>query len=279
MDIDLDTGKLIVFIGGLLLFLGLESLLPKRAWHGQRGHRLVFHVGVAALNTVTVRVLIFVPLLLWLVFVEEQGWGLSRWLGLHGWPEILLSVIVLDLFDYFWHRANHRVTWLWRFHKAHHADTAMDTSTALRFHPGELLLSAFAKGIWVLIWGPSAIAWFVFEGLISLCAQFHHCNIDFPDAVERQLSKVLVTPRYHAAHHAVDRHFGDANFSTIFSFWDKLLGTYAAPRESGLTTLAASQLGLPEGRDLAFSAQAWLLEPFSQRNLHLPAADPPLHSG
>ena len=131
----------------------------------------------------------------------------------------------------------------------------------------------------VVIWGPSAIAWFVFEGLISLCAQFHHCNIDFPDAVERQLSKVLVTPRYHAAHHAVDRHFGDANFSTIFSFWDKLLGTYAAPREGGLTTLAASQLGLPEGRDLAFSAQAWLLEPFSQRNLHLPAADPPLHSG
>jgi sterol desaturase/sphingolipid hydroxylase (fatty acid hydroxylase superfamily) len=273
MDIDLDTGKLIVFIGGLLLFLGLESLFPKRAWQGRRGRRLLFHVGVAALNTVTVRVLIFVPLLLWLVFVEEQGWGLSRWLGLDGWLEILASVIVLDLFDYFWHRANHRISWLWRFHKAHHADTDMDTSTALRFHPGELLLSAFAKGIWVLLWGPTAIAWFAFEALVSLCAQFHHSNMDFPDAIERQLSKILVTPRYHAAHHAVDRHFGDANFCTIFSFWDRLFGSYAAPQAGGLTTLAPGQLGLPEDRELAFSAKAWLLEPFTPRNLHLPAAN------
>jgi hypothetical protein len=148
---------------------------------------------------VFIRVFAYVPFLLWAVYVEEEGWGLSRWLGLVGWIEILLSIVVLDLFDYLWHRANHHVRFLWRFHKAHHADTAMDVTTALRFHPGELLLSALMKAVWIAVWGPTVIAWFLFEALVSLCAQFHHSNIDFPNPVERWLSRgarlLVSTPR------------------------------------------------------------------------------------
>jgi sterol desaturase/sphingolipid hydroxylase (fatty acid hydroxylase superfamily) len=269
MDIDLDTGKLVVFIAGLLFFFSIETAFPKRPWQQSRLKRVLFHVSVAALNTVIVRALIFVPLLLWLVYVEEQGWGISRWLGLVGWVEILASVVVLDLLDYFWHRANHRVNFLWRFHKAHHADTSMDVTTALRFHPSELIVSALAKAIWVAIWGPTAIAWFIFEGLISLCAQFHHTNIDFSDRIERPLSRLIVTPRFHAAHHAVDRHYGDANFSTIFSCWDYLMSSYARPADNGATTSGTGDLGLPESRDLAFSPLGWIMEPISRRNLQL----------
>jgi sterol desaturase/sphingolipid hydroxylase (fatty acid hydroxylase superfamily) len=203
------------------------------------------------------------------VYVEEEGWGISRWLGLVGWTEIILSVVVLDFFDYIWHRANHRVRFLWRFHKAHHADTAMDVTTALRFHPTELLVSALVKALWVVIWGPTVVAWFLFEGLISLCAQFHHSNIDFPDGVERWLSWIIVTPRFHASHHAVDRQYGDANFSTILSFWDRLFGTYSQPANGGATTQAEDALGLPEARHLSFSPIAWLMEPFRSRNLSL----------
>ena len=216
-----------------------------------------------------IRVFAYVPFLLWVVYIEEEGWGVARWLGVFGWPEFLLSVVVLDLFDYLWHRANHRVRFLWRFHKAHHADTGMDVTTALRFHPGELLISALMKALWVVIWGPSMIAWYLFEAWVSLCAQFHHSNIDFPDAVERWLALLLVTPRYHAAHHAVDRRYGDANFSTIFSIWDRVFGSYARPAEGGDTTRAAGALGLPEARELAFSACAWVDEPWRRRNLVL----------
>jgi sterol desaturase/sphingolipid hydroxylase (fatty acid hydroxylase superfamily) len=222
---------------------------------------------VAAANTVIIRVLAYVPFLLWAVHVEEQGWGLSRWLGLVGWPEIIISVVVLDFFDYVWHRANHRVRFLWRFHKAHHADVEMDVTTALRFHPGELLLSACVKALWILIWGPTVVAWFLFEALVSLCAQFHHSNIDFPDRVERRLSLILVTPRYHAAHHAVDPRYGNANFSTIFSVWDRLCRSYAHPADGGATTNGEDAIGLPENRELAFSALAWVTEPFRGRNL------------
>lgn len=272
MELNLDTGRLLVFVAGLCLFLVVETLAPARPWRGARWQRVGFHVGVAALNTVFIRVLAYVPFLLWLVYVEEQGWGLSRWLGLFGWIEFALAVVVLDLCDYLWHRANHRVPLLWRLHKAHHADTAMDVSTVLRFHPSELLVSALMKALWVLVWGPSMIAWFLFEALVSLCAQFHHSNIDFPDGIERWLAWLLVTPRYHAAHHAVDRHYGDANFSTIFSIWDRLFGSYARPADGGQTTRAADALGLPEARELAFSIRAWLDEPFQSRNVALASA-------
>ncbi len=269
MELNLDTGKLVVFIAGLLLFLAVETAVPARPWHGARWRRLGFHVGVATLNTVLIRLFVYVPFLLWVVYVEEAGWGLSRWLGFVGWTEILLSVVVLDLFDYIWHRANHRVRFLWRFHKAHHADTAMDVTTSLRFHPGELVLSALMKAVWILVWGPTVVAWFLFEALVSLCAQFHHSNIDFPNTVEGWLSRVLVTPRYHAAHHAVDQRYGNANFSTIFSIWDRLFRSYARPADDGATTRAADALGLPHARELAFSPVAWLDEPLRSRNLDL----------
>ncbi len=272
MELNLDTGRLVVFVAGLLLFLGIETLAPARPWRVARWRRFAFHAGVATLNTVLVRVVVYVPALLWAVHVEEQGWGLSRWLGLVGWTEIVASIVVLDGFDYLWHRANHRVRFLWRFHKAHHADTGMDVTTALRFHPGELLLSALAKALWVVAWGPTVVAWFLFEAMVSLAAQFHHSNIDFPDAVERWLSWIIVTPRYHAAHHAVDRRYGNANFSTILSLWDRLFRSYAKPAEGGATTREAGALGLPEARELAFSPWAWLDEPFRPRNLEVDAA-------
>ena len=276
MDIDLDSGKLFAFVGGLCAFLLLESLLPARTWTGSRLWRLIFHLGVAALNTLTIRLLVFVPLLLFSVYVEEQGWGISRWFGLVGWTELIVSLIVLDLFDYLWHRANHRLRFLWRFHKAHHSDSEMDVTTALRFHPGELLLSAGVKALWLVIWGPTVIAWFVFEVMISFCAQFHHSNIDFPDSIERWLSRIVVTPRYHTAHHAVKRGWGDANFATIFSVWDRVFRSYAQAPSGPAATQALGALGLPEGRAYAGSPWSLLLEPIRSRNLSLArgGADP-----
>jgi sterol desaturase/sphingolipid hydroxylase (fatty acid hydroxylase superfamily) len=275
MSIDLDAGRLVVFMVGFFAFLAVESLIPARPWRAARWRRIGFHAAVAAANTVIIRVLAYVPFLLWAVHVEEQGWGLSRWLGLVGWTEIILSIVVLDFFDYVWHRANHRVRFLWRFHKAHHADVEMDVTTALRFHPGELLLSACVKALWILIWGPTVVAWFLFEAMVSLCAQFHHSNIDFPDRVEHWLSRIIVTPRYHAAHHAVDRHYGNANFSTILSVWDRLCRSYAAPADGGATTSGEDAIGLPEDRELALSPLAWVTEPFRGRNLSVDSTRQP----
>ncbi len=277
MYLDLDIGRLVVFLGGFLVFLLIEVFRPLRTQDQQCLRRYSFHFAVAALNTVIIRVLAFVPFLLWAVHVDEQGWGISRWLGLHGWIEICASIVVLDAFDYAWHRANHRVPVLWRFHKAHHADTRMDLSTSLRFHPGELLISALVKAGWIAAWGPTAVAWFLFEALVSLCAQFHHANVDVPRPVAALLGPVLVTPAYHAAHHLVDRRYGDKNFATIFPWWDRLFGTRA---EDDAFVGDGSAFGLPEDRETALQPIEWLAEPLRRRNLRLAVyAEEPTQQG
>ncbi len=269
MDIDLDRGKLVVFLGGLLFFVILEAVFPKRHQSMSFASRLSFHLIIALLNTLIVRALVFVPFLYWTVYLEQQGWGISRLLGLKGWIEILCSFVVLDLFDYVWHRCNHRIKFLWRFHKAHHTDTEIDVSTSLRFHPGELFLSAITKAAWLFIWGPTAIAWFLFEASVSLSAQFHHSNIDFPDEIENRILWILVTPRFHACHHAVKRKYGDANFSTILSVWDRIFGSFELPLKNGEATSGMNTIGLPEDRNLSFSFLEWIREPMSERNLSL----------
>ena len=271
MNIDLDTGRLFVFLGGLIFWALLERLLTYRAAVTPLLRRVALHAAVAALNTTLMRLLIYVPLLAWIVYVEQMGWGLGRWLGLSGWVEFVLTVIVLDGFDYVWHRANHRVAFLWRFHKTHHADNDLDVFTALRFHPGEILISSAAKAIWIVLWGPSAFAWFLFEAIVSLCAQMHHSNIDLPDKLERPLAFIIVTPRFHAAHHLVDRKYGDRNFSTIFSFWD-LAFSSLAPWLSH-EALRTKRIGLPDGRGDTLSAKQLLLEPFKSRNVALSLSD------
>lgn len=267
MDIDLDTGRLAVFIAGISCCFIAERFFTARVPTSPVGLRIILHSLTAVLNTTIIRVLAYVPLLTWIVYVEEMGWGISRWLGLTGWLEFLISIIVIDAFDYFWHRANHRITFLWRFHKTHHNDNDMDVFTSLRFHPGELLISVFVKASWVLIWGPSAIAWFLFEALVSLCAQMHHSNVDLPDTLDRRLSHIIVTPRFHTLHHLVNRSYGDQNFSTILSCWDLIFGTRAPNLLK--SDITKQPLGLPEGRETSLSFFELLLEPVKHRNLRL----------
>ena len=179
-------------------------------------------------------------------------------LGIEGYPEVIASIVILDMFDYWWHRFNHRVPLLWRFHKVHHVDTHVDVTTSLRFHPGELMISAFLKALWILMLGPSILAFAMFESATTLAAQFHHTNIDFPDSVETPLRKIIVTPRYHASHHTVTPRTGNENFATILIFWDKLFGTYRIPDYEEMKTL-----GLKIGRDTYLSFTTTLKAPFT----------------
>lgn len=256
-----DSARLLFFVGGFALLFLIETLYSSRRWQQSRARRVGTHAGMAVFNTVFLRLLVVAPFLLWANWVAEQGWGLAPLLGYTGLAGIIAAVIVLDFFDYGWHRLNHRVRTLWCFHKVHHVDTHVDVTTALRFHPGELFISAFAKGLWILIWGPSVWGFAAFEIGISLAAQFHHSNIDFPDRVERWLRLIIVTPRFHTSHHTVARRTGDANFGTIFIVWDRIFGSYREPDDLEMQTL-----GLPEGRDDYLSFSAWLAQPFQSAN-------------
>ena len=252
----LSSLRLVLFFSVLPVMVLAESWRPARPWHDSRSKRLGFHFLLSVFNSVIYRLIVSAPLLALTVYVYDKGWGLAGWLGLRGPAEWIATFVVMDMFDYWWHRLNHVVPFFWRFHRGHHYDTHVDASTSLRFHIGELLLSGVMKSLWIVVWGPSAAAFALFESGITAYAQFHHSNIDFPDPVEKALRWIHMTPRLHAAHHTVTIRSRDANFSTIFLVWDYLFGTF---QEADYEEL--KKLGIAQGRDRDLSFAAFLKAP------------------
>ncbi|PIQ86675.1 MAG: hypothetical protein COV74_03655 [Candidatus Omnitrophica bacterium CG11_big_fil_rev_8_21_14_0_20_45_26] len=231
-----------LFLAVLLVILFFcEQFWPARPWHEKRWRRWGFHLSLSFFNTVLTRLCMIGLIVFWIEYVQAKQWGMVQRLHLNGISEILLTIIVFDGLNYWWHRWNHRIPFLWRFHRVHHFDTHVDTSTALRFHFGELFLSYFVKAIWVLWWGPSLAAFLCFETAITAYALFHHTNIDFPNQIEQGLRWIHMTPRVHASHHTVSLRTRDANFSTIFMIWDRIFSTFREPDFEEMKTLGVTK--------------------------------------
>jgi sterol desaturase/sphingolipid hydroxylase (fatty acid hydroxylase superfamily) len=114
------------------------------------------------------------------------------------------------------------VPFLWRFHGVHHLDRILDTTTAVRFHFGEVALSALARAVVILALAIPLASVLVFETLVLIAAIFHHSNLRLSRHFERALSRVIVTPSIHWVHHHRIRADTDSNYSTVLSLWDPL---------------------------------------------------------
>jgi sterol desaturase/sphingolipid hydroxylase (fatty acid hydroxylase superfamily) len=120
----------------------------------------------------------------------------------------------------------HRVPLLWRLHRVHHSDTVMDVSTALRFHPIEILASLGFKATIILLLGAPPQAVLAFEIVLGAGALFTHANLAMPAWLERPLRVLFVTPSLHMIHHSPNPAETNSNFGFSFSFWDRLFGSY-----------------------------------------------------
>ena len=158
------------------------------------------------------------------------------WQGATG---LVLDLLLLDLFIYWWHRANHELDFLWRFHAVHHFDRFLDASTAVRFHFGEVAISAVARAGFVVATGMPLASVLLFEALVLIAAMFHHSNLQLPPALEAALARGVVTPSIHWVHHHAVRRDTDANYATVLSVWDGLFGTRTPTRRS-----AAMEIGV-----------------------------------
>lgn len=185
--------------------------------------------------------------------VEKNKWGLlKRLLALPSWVEVVLAVVLIDYTLYWWHVLTHRVPFLWRFHVAHHVDLDMDASTALRFHFGELAISTCWRAAQVVLIGVSPLSLSIWQNLLFLSILFHHSNVRLPIEFERQLNRVIVTPRMHGIHHSFIREETDANWSSGLSVWDWLHGTLRLNVPQSEITI-----GVPAYRR---SEEVWLTE-------------------
>ena len=228
---DSMTRELPRWLNALLVFgtvatvVFFEMKRPLRRSREDKLKRDARNVAVSALAAATVALAekpVVAPLSL---AVRQKRLGLLNVVRLPPALELLLSVVLLDYTLFIWHYLTHKVPFLWRFHKAHHADLDMDASTALRFHAGELLLSVPWRAAQVRLLGISPLGLAIWQTATLMEILFHHSNLRLPFGLERRLCRVIVTPRMHGIHHSVVKKETDSNWSTIFSWPDYLHGT------------------------------------------------------
>jgi sterol desaturase/sphingolipid hydroxylase (fatty acid hydroxylase superfamily) len=209
---------------GIIAATLITLFLAERLWPATRDTigtpRLIKNFGLAALNIVA-SPLIIIPLTA-LVASHAPHWRPDTWTG---WPALIVDLLILDLWIYVWHRANHMLPFLWRFHVVHHLDETLDTSTGLRFHVGEVILSSLVRTLVIFALNVPLQTVIVFEALIAVAALFQHSNLKLPATLERMLSKIIITPSLHWVHHHAIRQDTDSNYATVLSFWDVMFGT------------------------------------------------------
>ena len=228
--------RLGVFVGLFALFATLEALAPRRARSQPRSARWFTNLSIVVLDTLALRALaIALPLLAIGAAVDagRMGWGLFNTLDWPLWLEVVLAILILDLAIWAQHLVTHKVPILWRFHRVHHADRDFDVTTALRFHPVEILASMMLKIGLVYLLGPAALAVLLFEIILNGTAMFNHSNLRLPLWLDRAVRLVLVTPDMHRVHHSIHRHEHDSNYGFALSVWDRIFRTYRPKPEAG----------------------------------------------
>ncbi len=238
--------RLSCFLGVLGAVALAEALRPRRPLGRSRLRRWPANLLLVGLDTLLLRLVLPAVPVAFALQVQDLGWGLFHQVVLPAPLALIATVLLLDLAIYGQHVIFHKVPVLWRLHRMHHADLDIDVTTALRFHPLEILLSTLIKLALVALLGAPAAGVLLFEVLLNASAMFNHGNMALPAGTDRLLRRVLVTPDMHRVHHSTIRQETDSNYGFALPWWDRLFGTYRAQPAEGHT---AMRIGLETFRD------------------------------
>jgi sterol desaturase/sphingolipid hydroxylase (fatty acid hydroxylase superfamily) len=224
----IDLANLQIIVAGIILAIlwTLEAVIPFLPNRRERVKHSARNITIGAFNAVILAVL-YAPILFRLTaWTETNDFGLLRLFDLPLWASVISAVLLQDAWMYAWHRANHRFLFLWRFHKVHHSDPEMDASTAVRFHTGEILISAVLRLGIIAVLGLSLWQVLLYDLLIIPIILFHHSNVQFPEKLDKYYRALFASPAMHRIHHSPERIETDSNYSTVFSFWDRLARSF-----------------------------------------------------
>ena len=172
------------------------------------------------------------------------------------WMRTLVTVVALDGLAYLAHVLMHALPWGWRFHRVHHSDAHVDVTTAFRQHPLETLWRHGFQAAGALAIGASSGAVAIYLALSAVVAQVEHAHVSLPWGIERAARAVFATPAMHRVHHSRLREETDTNYSNIFSWWDRVFGTYRAPRPDDAIIFGLEGCGAPERQQVAHLLKA-----------------------
>lgn len=250
--------------GALALFELWSPRLERLELAGAlKSKRWITNLSMVVLSSLVLRLLFPATAVGAALWAQANGWGVLPWLGVDPWLAGIVGFVVLDFAVWFEHVASHKVPVLWRIHRVHHADTGLDVTTGLRFHPLEIVLSMVWKAAVVIALGAPVLSVLVFEIVLNATSMFSHANLRLPLAVDRIVRLVFVTPDMHRVHHSTIRSETDSNYGFNFSFWDRLFGSYVDQPAKGHQ---AMDIGLAEWRRGEAARLLWsLILPFKAR--------------
>ncbi len=225
-----------------------------------KSRRWVTNLSMVVISSVLLRVVFPAAAVGTALWAEANGYGLFPAIGLNPIIAGLLAFVILDFAVWLEPLVSHKLPILWPIHRMHHADTGFDVTTALRFHPLEIVLSMVWKAGIVIALGAPPLAVLLFEIVLNGMAMFNHSNIDLPRWIDRPLRMLVVTPDMHRVHHSIIRRETDSNYGFNFPFWDRLFRTYNDQPERGHKDM---DIGLEHWRDRRPSGLFWsLMLPF-----------------
>jgi sterol desaturase/sphingolipid hydroxylase (fatty acid hydroxylase superfamily) len=230
------------FVG--ILFV-LETLAPAFQGEPQRSYRWPTNLGFGLANAglSAIAPLSAVSVAEW---ASRTGVGLLNQVATPLWVSVSCTLAVYSLTTYLVHVIEHNAPWLWRIHRVHHLDTHLDVSTSQRHHPLELIANVLILVTVTIAFGLTPSFLILYGTMDAAISFFSHANIRLPERMDRIVRWVFVTPNMHSLHHSSHQAETDSNYGTVFTVWDRLLGTYRAEPIGGYGKL---QIGLKEIRD------------------------------
>ena len=246
--------RLAASVALLVALLAWESFAPFfQFFTGMAGERArhAWRNLVLGLLNVVLNASVFVGL--WwtaAAWAEAHRFGLLHWLAWPAWARLIGAFLLLDGWMYAWHRLNHRLPFLWRFHRVHHSDQKMDVTTANRFHLGEITLSGLLRVPVIALTGVQLWELALYETAMFSVVQLHHANISVSVPVDRVLRLFIVTPFLHKVHHSHWQPETDSNYSSLFSFWDRLFQSFRLHPAPHSLRLGLDELSAPEHQTL-----------------------------
>lgn len=216
------TYQSVLFVVLIVVLFILEQFFSLRKNKRALIPRLIVNVSLSFLSLAIVFYAVFPAQQKTLTWTSKTSFGFLHLFELPLIIESVIAFLLMDLAFYYWHLLNHKIPVLWRFHNVHHIDPDLDVSTAFRFHFGEIGLSTLFRIIQISIIGISPFVFLIYELCFTANTIFQHSNIKLPIKLERMLNKIIVTPRMHGIHHSQMMNETNSNYSTIFSWWDKI---------------------------------------------------------
>ncbi len=224
--LDQESAKILTLTFIYILLFTVEQLRPYFKNRKHHTRHTLRNLSIALVNATLSSVILVTVIEHLCQWTYDNNIGFLNQIETHAFITILAAILIMDCWQYAWHRANHVIPFLWKFHQVHHSDKDMDASTGLRFHPVEIIISHTMRLALIPLAGLQLEHLIIYEFISLPIILFHHSNIRLDETVDKVLRVLLVTPHMHRLHHSEIRTETDSNYSSILSVWDRLFKSF-----------------------------------------------------